>query len=229
VTFDDRAAEHRARAELALRARRWSEAQSELEALLVTTPDDPMAWNELGVALERQGKRREAVEAYARSSALRPTAEVPGRNLINEMQRYLGFAAAIALFKIVDLLLHVLPLSAGAREAAALIALFLLALGALAYYQRRRDALPPETWRTYKSEMARTRRLRYGGIAFVFGGFLVFAVVLFVLVLIPGGVGDGTVVLVIVAGLCWLLLARILWRRVIAPRLEGRIDGRSVD
>ena len=57
----------------------------------------------------------------------------------------------------------------------------------------------------------------------MFIGFLVFAIVLFILVLVPGGVGDGTVVLVIVAGLCWLIVARLLWAHVIAPRLQGRM------
>jgi hypothetical protein len=71
--------------------------------------------------------------------------------------------------------------------------------------------------------MARTRQLRYGGLAFVFLGFLVFAVVLFILVQLPGGTGDGTVVLVIVGGLCWLIVARLLWAHVIAPRLQARI------
>jgi hypothetical protein len=71
--------------------------------------------------------------------------------------------------------------------------------------------------------MARTRQLRYGGLAFVFVGFLVFAVVLFVLVELPGGAGDGTVVLVIVGGLCWLIVARLLWAHVIGPRLQDRV------
>jgi nitrate reductase gamma subunit len=110
-----------------------------------------------------------------------------------------------------------------ARTIVTVIAVVLLALGGLVYYQRQREKLPDETWRAYKSEMARTRRLRYGGIAFVFVGFLAFALLLFVLVQIPGGAGDGTVVLVIVAGLCWLIVARLLWAHVVAPRLQSRI------
>jgi hypothetical protein len=77
--------------------------------------------------------------------------------------------------------------------------------------------------------MARTRRLRYGGLAFVFVGFLVFAILLLVIVLLAGGAGDGTVALVILGGICWLILARILWRRVIAPRLERQTEGEGVD
>jgi nitrate reductase gamma subunit len=134
----------------------------------------------------------------------------------------LGFAAALALFKIIDIGLHFVPMPDDARTIVTVIAVVLLALGALVYYQRQREQLPDETWRAYKSEMARTRRLRYGGIAFVFIGFLVFAIVLFILVQVPGSAGDGTVVLVIVAGLCWLIVARLLWTHVIAPRLETR-------
>jgi hypothetical protein len=65
--------------------------------------------------------------------------------------------------------------------------------------------------------------LRYGGLAFVFIGFLVFAVVFFILVVVGGTNSDGTVVLVAVAGLCWLIVARLLWRHAIAPRLVDRI------
>lgn len=222
MTFDDRAAEHRSRAGLAFRRKQWSEAQSELEALLTITPDDAIAWNNLGVVLERHGKAREAVEAYARAAALAPRAGLPRRNLVNEMQRYLGFAAAIVLFRVIDLFLRFLPLPAEIRGAALVLSLVLLTLGALVYYQRRREQLPDETWRAYKSEMVRTRRLRYGGVAFVFVGFLVFAILLALIVLFSVGGADGAVVLIIIGGFCWLIAARILWRRVIAPRLESR-------
>ena len=139
------------------------------------------------------------------------------------MQRYLGFAAALVLFRVVDIAIRFVPMPDGARTAAQVIAFVLLALGALVYYQRQREQLPDDAWRAYQSELARTRQLRYGGVAFVFVGFLVFAVVLFILVQLPGGAGDGTVILVIVAGLCWLIVARLLWAHVLAPRLDRRI------
>jgi tetratricopeptide (TPR) repeat protein len=222
VTFEDRASTHRSRAAMALAQQRWAEAEQELRALLAIAPNDATAWNNLGVALEHQHKNKEAVEAYARAAALAPDSRLPGRNLIRDMQRYLGFAAALALFKIIDIGLHFVPMPDDARTVT-VIAVVLLALGALVYYQRQREQLPDETWRAYKSEMARTRRLRYGGIAFVFIGFLVFAIVLFILVQVPGSAADGTVVLVIVAGLCWLIVARLLWAHVIAPRLQSRM------
>ncbi len=207
---------------MALAQKRWAEAEQELHALIAISPNDATAWNNLGVALEHQHKNKEAVEAYARAAALAPNSRLTGGNLVRDMQRYLGFAAALALFKIIDIGMHFVPMPDDARTIVTVIAVVLLALGALVYYQRQREKLPDETWRAYKSEMARTRRLRYGGIAFVFVGFLVFAVVLFILVLIPGSAGDGTVVLVILAGLCWLIVARLLWAHVIAPRLQSR-------
>jgi tetratricopeptide (TPR) repeat protein len=223
MTFDDRAAGYRSRAAIALAAQRWSEAEHELQALVAMSPNESTAWNNLGVALEHQQKNRLAVEAYARAAALSPDSRQPGRNLVREMQRYLGFAVALGLFKVVDIGLHFVPMSDDARTAVTVIAFALLALGALVYYQRQREQLPDDAWRAYKSELARTRRLRYGGIAFVFVGFLVFAVVFFILVLVPGGAGDATVVLVAVAGLCWLIVARLLWAHVVAPRLDDRI------
>jgi tetratricopeptide (TPR) repeat protein len=223
MTFEDRIAAHRSRAAIALGHQRWSEAEQELRALLAIAPNDATAWNNLGVALEHQHKDKEAVEAFARAAAQAPDSRLPGGNLVRDMQRYLGFAAALALFKVIDIGLHFVPMPDDARTIVTVIAVVLLALGALVYYQRQREQLPDETWRAYKSEMARTRRLRYGGIAFVFIGFLAFALLLFVLVQIPGGAGDGTVVLVIVAGLCWLIVARLLWAHVIAPRLQSRV------
>jgi tetratricopeptide (TPR) repeat protein len=222
MSFDDRIATHRSRAIDALAHEHWSEAEQELQALVAISPNDAAAWNNLGVALEHQHKNKEAVEAYARATALAPD-RLPRANLVREMQRYLGFAVALALFKIIDIGMHFVPMPDDARTAVIVIAVVLLALGALVYYQRKRGQLPDETWRAYKSEMARTRRLRYGGLAFVFVGFLAFAVVLLILVQIPGGAGDGTVVLVIIAGLCWLIVARLLWAHVIAPRLQRTI------
>jgi len=222
MTFDDRIAAYRARATAALAQQRWAEAEQELQTLVAISPSDATAWNNLGVALEHQQKNRQAVEAYARAAALSPDSRLPGGNLVREMQRYLGFAAALALFKVIDIGLHFLPIPEDARTAAAVIAFVLLVLGALVYYQRQREQLPDEAWHAYKSEMARTRQLRYGGLAFVFVGFLVFAVVLLILIEL-GGPSDGTVVLVILAGLCWLIVARLLWAHVIAPRLQGRI------
>lgn len=222
MTFNDRAADYRSRAAVALAYRRWDDAALQLQSLVAISPNDAIAWNNLGVALEHQHKNREAVEAYARAAALSPDS-LPGRNLVREMQRYLGGAAAFTLYWVIDIALRLVPMPEDARTAARVLVIVVLALGALVYYQRRREQLPDEAWRAYKSEMVRTRRLRYGGLAFVFLGFLVFAVVFFILVQVGGPSSDGTAVLVAVAGLCWLIMARLLWAHAIAPRLEDRI------
>ena len=222
MTFEDRLADYRSRAAVALAHQRWDDAEHQLKALIAISPNDPIAWNNLGVALERQHKNREAVEAYARAAALSPDS-LPGRSLVREMQRYLGGAAAFTLYWVIDIAIRFVPLPEDARTAARVLVIVLLVLGALVYYQRRREQLPDEAWRAYKSELARTRRLRYGGLAFVFIGFLVFAIVFFILVQVGGRDSNGTVVLVAVAGLCWLIVARLLWAHAIAPRLEDRI------
>jgi tetratricopeptide (TPR) repeat protein len=223
MTFDDRVAYYRSRAATALAQQSWAEAEQELQALVGISPNDATAWNNLGVALEHQKKDRAAVEAFARAAALSPDSRLSGGNLVRGMQRYLGFAAALALFKIIDIGLHFVPLPDDARTVAAALAFVLLALGAFAFYWRQREQLPDAAWHAYKSEMARTRQLRYGGLAFVFSGFLVFVGVFFILVQVGGRESDGTVVLVAVAGLCWLIVARLLWAHAIAPRLYRRI------
>lgn len=222
MTFEDRLADYRSRATVALAHQRWDDAEHQLKALIAISPNDAIAWNNLGVALEHQHKNREAVEAYARAAQLSPDS-LSGRNLVHEMQRYLGGAAAFTLFWLIDIALRFIPIPEDVRTAVRVLVVALLVLGAVVYYQRRREQLPDEAWRAYKSELARTRRLRYAGLAFVFIGFLVFAVVFFILVQVGGRESDGTVVLVAVAGLCWLIVARLLWAHAIAPRLEGRI------
>jgi tetratricopeptide (TPR) repeat protein len=207
----------------ALHDKNWKAAQAALEKYLALLPNDPIAWNNLGVTLEKQHKSREAVEAFARASSLSAGGRLPGRNLVSEMQRYLGFAAVPVLFKLIELVVRLLPLPDDIRTALNIVALVGLIVGALAFYVRRRDDLPPEAWHAYKSELTRTRPLRYGGLAFVFGGFLIFAVVLFLLFLGPGPADDGTVVLVMLAGFCWLISAQLIWRRVVRPVLERRL------
>jgi tetratricopeptide (TPR) repeat protein len=223
MTFDDRVADYRTRAAVALAHHRWDVAEHQLQALIAISPNDAIAWNNLGVALEHQHKNRDAVEAYGRAAALSRDSRLPGRNLVRETQRYLGGAAAFTVYWVIDIALRFIPIPEDARTAVRVLVVVLLALGALVYYQRRREQLPDEAWRAYKSELARTRRLRYGGLAFVFIGFIVFAIVFFVLVQVGGKESDGTVVLVAIAGLCWLIVARLLWAHTIAPRLEGRI------
>jgi tetratricopeptide (TPR) repeat protein len=223
MTFDDRVVGYRSRAAVALAQQRWAEAEQELKALVAISPNDATAWNNLGVALEHEHKNQQAVEAYARAADLSPNNRLPGGNLIREMQQYMGVGAALTLWWVVDLVLRLVPMPTDARTVASVLAFVVLALGGLVYYQRRREQLPDDAWRAYKSEMARTRQLRYGGLAFVFIGFLVFAIVFFILVQVGGPSSDATVVLVAVAGLCWLIVARLLWAHAIAPRLADRI------
>lgn len=121
MTFEDRVDFYRSRAAIALAQQHWAEAEQELQALVAISPNDAIAWNNLGVALEHQHKNREAVEAYARAAALSPGSQLPGGNLVREMQRYLGFAAALVLFRVVDIALRFVPMPADARTAATAI------------------------------------------------------------------------------------------------------------
>src|SRR5712691_13334437 len=130
MTFDDRIATHRTRAAVALAHERWSEGEQDLQALLAIASNDATAWNNLGVALEHQRKNKQAVEAYARAAALAPNSRPASGNLVRDMQRYLGFAAALALFKVIDIGLHLVPMPDDARTIVTVIAVVLLALGA---------------------------------------------------------------------------------------------------
>lgn len=57
---------------VALAARRWADAEASARRALEARPDDPSALNNLAVSLERQGRRAEAIDLYARSAAEDP-------------------------------------------------------------------------------------------------------------------------------------------------------------
>ncbi len=59
----------------------WREAEYRLRQALAFTPDDARLYNNLGVALEAQGKLAEAYAAYKEAVSLQPANETYQRNL----------------------------------------------------------------------------------------------------------------------------------------------------
>lgn len=81
---------------VALAARRWADAELAARRVLEAAPDDPDAMNNLGVALEGQGRRAEALDLYARAAGSEPGG--PGAdNARDTAKRIAGVATVSAI------------------------------------------------------------------------------------------------------------------------------------
>lgn len=81
---------------VAIQARRWPDAEAAARRALEARPDDPDALNNLGVALERQGRRAEALDLYA-SSAREAPSGVGADNARESARRLAGVATISAI------------------------------------------------------------------------------------------------------------------------------------
>ena len=73
---------HQCVGQAAIGMKNWATAErASLEALRLD-PNDWAAMNNLGVALHRQGRRKEAAHAYDAAAQMNPSAETPRKNLI---------------------------------------------------------------------------------------------------------------------------------------------------
>lgn len=81
---------------VALTARRWADAELAARRVLESDPDDPDAINNLGVALDGQGRRAEALDLFARAAGSEPAG--PGAdNARDTAKRIAGVATVSAI------------------------------------------------------------------------------------------------------------------------------------
>jgi len=66
---------------------RWSEAIPFLEDYTKAVPDDPIGWNNLGVALREKGEVTKSIDCYKRALQLNPNLEVARKNMDTAMNK----------------------------------------------------------------------------------------------------------------------------------------------
>ena len=66
---------------------RWNEAIPFLEQYTKGVPDDPIGWNNLGVALREKGEVTRSIECYKRALDLDPNLEIAQKNLETAMNK----------------------------------------------------------------------------------------------------------------------------------------------
>ena len=66
---------------------KWSEAISFLERYTELAPDDPVGWNNLGVALREKGEVTRSIECYKRALQINPELEVALNNIGTAMNK----------------------------------------------------------------------------------------------------------------------------------------------
>jgi len=66
---------------------RWSEAITFLEHYTDAVPDDPIGWNNLGVALREKGEVTRSIDCYKRALQLNPNLEITRKNMDTAMNK----------------------------------------------------------------------------------------------------------------------------------------------
>jgi tetratricopeptide (TPR) repeat protein len=141
--------------------RKQKDAEAAFREAIRLDPLQPAYLNNLGIALQRRGRRRQAIEAYRSAASLDPTYEPPRRNLYRTTRQYVwGGGTIVAVIGARALLVASFRGTSLQRLIPGAIAvLFVVALCVVAFrfYAARR--LHPSVWRHYRAESAR-RSLR---------------------------------------------------------------------
>jgi tetratricopeptide (TPR) repeat protein len=216
--------ELRGRAEIG--DKRFADAEASFREALRLEPDDWTLNNNLGVALQRQKKKKkEAIQAFERAAKANPAAKVPQQNLFGAANSYVGVGSG---FFAIYLLLRLIPaigvtthLSTGLIFA--IVGVAIVALFAVFWFRRRRrrQQLGPTVDRFYQHERLRYRNLHRMYLAFRLGPPLAFAVGLLALAIAQAHPGDFSIVFLggAVAMTAWFWVSPFVWRRSLLPRL----------
>jgi tetratricopeptide (TPR) repeat protein len=207
-------------------SKRFAEAEASIREALRIEPDDWTLNNNLGVVLQRQKKKKEAIQAFERAAIANPAAKLPRQNLFGAANSYVR---AGGLFFGAYLLLRLIPpIGKGTHLSNelifAIVAVAFVALFGVAWFvrRRRRQQLGPTVDRFLQSERPRYRNLVLAYLAFRLGPLLMMAVILLILAIAQPHPGDFSTVLVggIVGMAAWFAVSPFVWRRNVLPRLR---------
>jgi tetratricopeptide (TPR) repeat protein len=166
---------------VALKRRRFNQAEGHLRRALELDPESYEATNNLGLAVARQrGRRREALEILSRAAELNPEGGAAHENLHETARHWLGSARLIASFLVFRMISTAWmkegwqgmfnPWIVGSVTAIAVGIAYLV-------FRKRRNDLPERARLLLDREAARTRRARtrnaiFDGLLFLvfFGG-----------------------------------------------------------
>jgi len=97
----DWALSHILRGQVAIRRKQWTGAEEANRRALQIEPTNHIALNNLGVALQGQGRTKEALEIYQSAARLDPDDPLPKANMVRMVQPITGAGVAWNIFRVV--------------------------------------------------------------------------------------------------------------------------------
>lgn len=215
------------RGRVLLALKRYAEAEADFRHALRL---DPTAWafnNNLGVALRRQGKKIESVQAFERAVKANPGAKTARQNLFGSTSTYIGGGVAILAY--VGLRLGIVGLRStnGFNGSYAVVAglIVLIGIGWWLVVRNRRRKLSPEVDAFYRSEQRRRRGRYLLFYAVRLGPGVMLFVVAVVAIAFNSPYSGAAVGVVAALAILWWFASIPVWRRVVLPRLDAAEEG----
>jgi tetratricopeptide (TPR) repeat protein len=212
---------HNAAGRAAMLLRDWSGAEASFREALRLAPQEPVYQSNLGVVLERRGRRQEAMDHFRRAVQTDPGNAAARRQLAHAMERRLavaGSAGAIAALTVFRLVGHVDDPFEWFL-AAVLVAGAVVVVAGLRWWRLRQF---DETLRAfYRHERRQWRALRREITVWLFAVIAACAAVI-------AAVGWVSHSWLDAAGVVFVLVALLrfpglhVWRREVLPRLQAR-------
>lgn len=218
---------HALLADIALARHRWRDAETLYHRALAIEPDNWALMNNLGLALKRLGRRREAVEAFENAARLNPRAELARNNLFSNARDFLVNRPLYVALAIVSLAPIVsirtwLRAQWDANNPWLIASLYAYVIGMLVvvfWSERQRKRTLSQTTQNFYAVQAR-RMVRGKGLfrfAWMMGAYLIALAGMLLTVFL----GSGVFFLVALAvAIIWLVIWPRLWRRAIQPWLS---------
>jgi Flp pilus assembly protein TadD len=206
--------------------KRFAEAEASMREALRLAPNDWALINNLGVVLQRQKKKKEAIQAFERAAIANPAAKLPQQNLFGAANSYVRagslFLGAYVLLRLIPAIGKATHLSNELIFAIVVVAFVALFGGAWFIRRRRRQQLGPTVDRFLQHAHPRYRNLVLIYLAFRLGPLLIMAVILLIIAIAQPHPGDFSMVLVggIVGMAAWFAVSPFVWRRNVLPRLR---------
>jgi tetratricopeptide (TPR) repeat protein len=214
---------HDLRGRVALRRRRFVEAEAYFRLASNLEPSRWMSMNNLGIALQGQNRQKEAIDAFEAAWHANPKAAQTKRNLFSATQAYVGAGGLIALV----FWLHFFHLIARAINVPSTIEGLVFVLGLVGTIfglwwlgVTRRRKLSPDVAHFYRRQVVRERNLELLRGLFKAGPNTIIALVLVALILDDPPTIFIWILIGIVAIVVWMALAPRLWQRFVLPRFQ---------